>query len=100
MYRPRLDLEADPLAQTLAANTIDTAEAIQAIASAAVSFSISVRWFDFERFEAEKPREGGYQGLLVPLNAMEVEAWARETEAPLFWPAGNLALSGCFSPKA
>lgn len=78
---PSLDLEADPLAHTLAANAIDTAEAIRAIASAAVSFDIPVRWFDFEPFESEKPPEGGDKGFLVPLNAVEIEARPRETEA-------------------
>lgn len=80
MYWSRLDIGSDPLAQTLAANAIDTAEAIRAIASAAVSFDIPVRWFDFERFEAKNPPEGGYPGFLVPLNAVEVEARRRETD--------------------
>lgn len=81
VYWPSLDLEADSLAQTLAAHAVDTAEAIRAIASAAVSFDIPVRWFDFEPFEAEKPPAGGYEGFLIPLNAVEIQARARETEA-------------------
>lgn len=81
MYWRSFDLETKPLAHTLATNAIDTAEAIRAIASAAVSFDIPVRWFDFERFEAEKPPEGGYQGFLIPLNTVEIGARPRETEA-------------------
>ena len=70
-----------PLARTLAANAIDTAEAIRAIASAAVSFDIPVRWFDFELFEDGQSPAGGYPGFLIPLNAVEVQAAPRQDEA-------------------
>lgn len=74
-------LGADPLARTLAANAIDTAEAIRAIATAAVSFDIPVRWFDFELFEDGRPPAGGRPGFLIPLNAVEVAAAPRQDEA-------------------
>lgn len=81
LYWSRPDIGPNPLALTLARNAIDTAEAIRAIASAAASFDIPVRWFDFERFEAKNPPEGGYQGFLIPLNTVEIGARPPETEA-------------------
>lgn len=78
---PETDWAPDPLARTLATNAIDTAEAIRAIATAAVSFDIPVRWFDFELFEDGDPPSGGRRGFLVPLNAVEVSASPRQDDA-------------------
>jgi len=75
------DISMRPLARTLAGNAIDTAEAIRAIASAAASFDIPVRWFDFEKFGSGNSPAGGYSDFLIPLNSVEVSASRREDNA-------------------
>lgn len=58
-------------ARSLFRSTIDTAEAIRTIASAAVAFDIPVRWFDFSDFEDGSSPSGGIPNFLTPLNAVE-----------------------------
>lgn len=69
------------LARSLFRNSIDTAEAIRDIASAAVMFDIPVRWFDFSAFQNGANPSGGIEGFLQPLNAVELRKAERETNA-------------------
>lgn len=69
------------LARSLFRSSIDTAEAIREIASAAANFQIPVRWFDFAAFEKGSAPSGGIEGFLQPLNAVELKKVERETDA-------------------
>lgn len=52
---------------------IDTAERIRRIAVQARRHRVPVRWFDFGEFEKTRQAAGGYEDLLIPLNAVELE---------------------------
>lgn len=52
---------------------IDTAERIRRIAVQARRHEVPVRWFDFGEFEKTRQAAGGYKGLLIPLNAVELD---------------------------
>lgn len=69
------------LARSLFRSSIDTAEAIREIASAAAMFDIPVRWFDFSEFEKGSPPVGGISGFLQPLNAVELKKVERVADA-------------------
>lgn len=78
----RASPEAFQLAETLTRSVIETAEAIQAIATVAVSHSIPIRWFDFTAFENEGAApQGGISGFLEPLNTVEQRDVRREANS-------------------
>lgn len=69
------------LARSLFRSSIDTAEVIKGIASAAAMFDIPVRWFDFAAFQKGADPSGGIEGFFQPLNAVEFRRAERETDA-------------------
>ncbi|MCC0035334.1 MAG: hypothetical protein H6887_08755 [Hoeflea sp.] len=73
--------EDNQLARSLFRSSLDTAEAIREISSAAAMFDIPVRWFDFPEFEKGALPSGGLAGFLKPLNAVELTQVRRETDA-------------------
>jgi len=57
---------------------IDTAASIRRILDSALKHTIPIRWFDFGAFEDGSAPIGGIEGVLEPLNAVEVDP-PRET---------------------
>lgn len=72
--------ESRHLRQTLAKSAIETAEAIQRIATAAAQHEIPVRWFDFTPFESGDNPSGGEPAFFQPMNSVEVRKVERETD--------------------
>jgi hypothetical protein len=58
---------------TLFLHAIKTAERIRDIAVQAMRHNVNVRWFDFQSFIECGLSSGGEPGLLVPLNAVELQ---------------------------
>jgi len=52
---------------------IDTAASIRRILESALKHTIPIRWFDFGAFELGAEPSGGINGVLEPLNAVEVD---------------------------
>lgn len=71
----------DDLQQSLWARTIKTAERIRQIALQAVRHNVPVRWFDFGEFARRGNASGGWPGLLVPVNAVELVHPPKPVEA-------------------